>query len=44
VGRLVGFSADSSENAFADVLPVLKRLFPNEKWEAEKRYGKGDEK
>lgn len=44
VGRLVGFSADSSENAFVEVLPVLKRLFPNEKWEAEKRYGSLQEK
>lgn len=44
VGRLVGFSADSSENAFVEVLPVLKRLFPNEKWEAEKRYGSKDQK
>jgi len=44
VGRLCGFSADTSENAFVEVLPVLKRLFPNEKWAAEKRYGSGDEK
>jgi DDE superfamily endonuclease len=43
-GRLVGFSADSSENAFVEVLPVLNRLFPNQKWEAEKRYGRHDEK
>jgi len=40
VGRMCGFSADTSENAFVEVLPVLKRLFPNEKWDAEKRYGK----
>lgn len=44
VGRLVGFSADSSENAFVEVLPVLKRLFPNEKWEIEQRYGVPPEK
>lgn len=44
VGRLVGFSADSSENAFVEVLPLLKRLFPNEKWESEKRYGSSQEK
>jgi len=43
VGRMFGKSADTSENAFVEVLPVLKRLFPNEKWEAEKRYGKSDE-
>ena len=44
VGRMCGFSADTSENAFVEVLPVLKRLFPNEKWEAEKRYGKSHER
>jgi len=44
VGRMCGFSADTSENAFVEVLPVLKRLFPNEKWEAEKRYSRADEK
>ncbi len=37
-------SADTSENAFVEVLPVFKRLFPDEKWEAEKRYGRSDEK
>lgn len=44
VGRMFSFSADSSENAFVEVLPLLKRLFPNEKWEAEKRYGSLKEK
>jgi len=44
VGRLLGFSADSSENAFVEVLPILKRLFPNERWEAEKKYSESDEK
>jgi len=44
VGRMVGFSADTSENALVEVLPVLKRLFPQQKWEAEARYGSGDEK
>ncbi len=43
VGRLFSRSADTSENAFVEVLPVLKRLFPNEKWEAEKRYGRSNE-
>ena len=37
---MFGFSADSSENALAEVLPVLKELFPAEKWEAEKRHRK----
>jgi hypothetical protein len=38
VGAMFGFSADSSENAFSEVLPVLRDLFPKEKWEAEKRH------
>ncbi len=41
---MCGFSADTSENAFIEVLPVVQRLFPNEKWEAEKRYARQDEK
>lgn len=44
VGRMFGFSADTSENAFAEVLPVLRDLFPNQKWEAEQRYGRAAEK
>ncbi|MBA3571560.1 MAG: transposase [Pyrinomonadaceae bacterium] len=44
VGRMFGKSADTSENAFVEVLPMLKRLFPDQKWEAEKRYGRGDQK
>ncbi len=44
VGRMCEFSADTSENAFVEVLPILKRLFPNEKWAAEKRYGSSDQK
>ena len=38
VGAMFGFSADTSENAFAEVLPVLRQLFPKEKWAAEKRH------
>ncbi|MCA1628503.1 MAG: transposase [Acidobacteria bacterium] len=44
VGRMFSKSADTSENAFVEVLPVLKRLFPNQKWEAEKRHGSGEQK
>ena len=44
VGRMFSRSADTSENALVEVLPILKRLFPNEKWEAEKRYGSNDQK
>lgn len=43
VGRMFSKSADTSENAFVEVLPLLKRLFPHQKWEAEKRYGRGNE-
>lgn len=38
VGAMFGFSADASEDAFAEVLSVLRDLFPKEKWEAEKRH------
>ncbi len=38
VGALFGHSADSSENAFHELLPVLREMFPKEKWEAEKRH------
>ncbi len=44
VGRMFSFSADSSENAFAEVLPLLRDLFPNQKWEAERRYGRAEPK
>ncbi len=44
VGRMFSFSADTSENAFAEVLPLLRDLFPNEKWEAERRHGRAAEK
>jgi DDE superfamily endonuclease/Helix-turn-helix of DDE superfamily endonuclease len=44
VGALFGFSADASEDAFAEVLPVLRTLFPKEKWEAEKRHRGADSK
>jgi hypothetical protein len=40
VGACFGFSADSSENAFHEVVPLLRDLFPKEKWEAEKRWRK----
>ena len=38
VGAMFDFSADVSEDAFAAVLPVLRDLFPKEKWAAEKRH------
>lgn len=42
VGGMFGFSADSAENAFHEVVPVLRDLFPKEKWNAEKRWRKGE--
>src|SRR5262249_20774122 len=42
VGALFGFSADTSENAFHEVVPVWRDLFPAEQWEAEKRWRKGE--
>lgn len=38
VGQMFGFSADSSENAFQDVIFVLRDLFPAARWEAVKRH------
>jgi hypothetical protein len=44
VGAMFGFSADAAEDAFAEVLPVLRDLFPKEKWAAEKRHRGADSK
>ena len=44
VGRMFSFSADTSENAFAEVIPLLRDLFPNQKWEAEARHGRAAQK
>ena len=38
VGALFGLSADTAENAFHEVVPVLRDLFPAEKWDAEKQW------
>jgi len=38
VGQLFHFSADSVENAVAEVLPLLRELFPAARWEAVKRH------
>lgn len=38
VGQMFAFSADSSENAFAAVIFVLRDLFPAARWEAVKRH------
>lgn len=44
VGALFDFSADVSEDAFAEVVPLLRDLFPKEKWAAEKRHRGADSK
>jgi len=43
VGRMFSRSADTSENAFVEVLPIVKRVFPHQKREAERRYGRAAE-
>ena len=42
VGEMFGVSADTSENVFAEVIPILQREFPSQKWEAEKKWRKGE--
>lgn len=42
VGAMFGYSADTSENAFAEVVPLLRDLFPATKWEAEKKWRRGE--
>lgn len=41
VGQMFGVSADTSENAFHEVLPILQKQFPSQKWEAEKKWRRG---
>jgi hypothetical protein len=42
VGHLFGVSADTSENTFHEVVGVLREVCPSERWEAEKRWQKGE--
>jgi len=44
VGEMFGVSADASENVFHEVIPILQREFPSSKWEAEKKWGRGEPK
>ena len=37
VGQMFGVSADTSENVFHELVPILHREFPSQKWEAEKK-------
>jgi hypothetical protein len=41
VGALFGVSADTSENTFHEVVQVLRQVCPAQRWEAEKRWQKG---
>lgn len=42
VGQMFGVSADTSENVFHEVIPILQKQFPSQKWEAEKKWRKGE--
>ncbi len=42
VGQMFGLSADTSENVFHETLPILQKQFPSEKWEAEKKWRRGE--
>ena len=43
VGQMFGVSADTSEDVFHEVIPILQREFPAKKWEAEKKWRKNEE-
>ncbi len=38
VGAMFGYSADTSENTFHEVVPCLRELFPSTTWEAEQKW------
>ncbi len=42
VGALFGVSADTSENTFHEVVFVLRDVCPAQRWDAEKRWQKGE--
>jgi len=42
VGEMFGISADTSENTFHEVVFVLRDVCPAARWEAEKRWRKGE--
>jgi hypothetical protein len=42
VGHLFGVSADTSENTLHEVVSVLREVCPSQRWEAEKRWQKGE--
>jgi hypothetical protein len=42
VGALFGVSADTSENTFHEVVQVLREVCPAQRWDAEKKWKKGE--
>lgn len=42
VGGLFGVSADTSENTFHEVVAVLLAVCPSQRWDAEKKWRKGE--
>lgn len=42
VAEMFGVSADTSENTFHEVVAVLRDVCPSQRWEAEKRWKKGE--
>lgn len=44
LGAMFGVSADTSEDVFHEVLPILERIFPAQKWEAERKWRKSEQK
>ena len=41
VEEMFGMSADTSENTFYEVIPVLREVCPSQRWDAEKACGEG---
>lgn len=42
VGSLFGVSADTSENTFHEVVPILQEVCPSQRWDAEKQWKKSE--
>jgi hypothetical protein len=42
VGALFGMSADTSENTLHEVVPVLRKVCPDQRWDAEKQWNKSE--
>ena len=42
VGGMFGMSADTSENTYYEVIPVLREVCPSQRWDAEKAWKKGE--